>query len=167
MSRLYLLRHAKAGWAAPGMRDFDRPLDATGWADAEATGVAMRERNLAPDLVLCSSARRAKETLEAVSRHLPTERVVFSDGLYATDAAGYLELIQRAHDVTSVLVVGHNPMMEDLGFALSGDGEPTARDMLASGFPASGLAVIRFGGSLAGAEPGKGFLEAFLVPAAR
>lgn len=167
MGRLFLLRHAKAGWAAPGMRDFDRPLDASGWADAEATGAAMREKGLAPELVLCSNARRARETLEAVNRHLPTQRVVFSDGLYATDASGYLELIRRADDVASALVVGHNPMMEDLGFALSGDGEPTARDTIAAGFPTSGLAVIRFPGSLTQAEPGKGFLEAFLVPAAR
>lgn len=167
MSRLFLLRHAKAGWAQPGMRDFDRPLDASGWADAEATGAAMRERRLSPELVLCSSAKRARETLEAVNRHLPTERVVFSDGLYATDAAGYLELIQRAGDVESVLVVGHNPMMEDLGFALPGDGDPAARDTIAAGFPTSGLAVIRFVSSLATAEPGKGYLEDFIVPGTR
>lgn len=167
MSRLFLLRHAKAGWAAPGMRDFDRPLDASGWTDAEATGVAMRQRNLAPELVLCSTAQRARETLEAVTRHLPMQRVVFADGLYATDAAGYLELIQRADDVESTLLVGHNPMMEDLGFALPGDGEATARDTIAAGFPTSGLAVIRFAGSLATAEPGKGYLEDFIVPGAR
>ena len=167
MSRLFLLRHAKAGWAQPGMRDFDRPLDASGWTDAEATGLAMRERNLLPELVLCSSAVRARETLEAVNRHLPTTRIVFVDGLYATDAAGYLELIQRADDVDSALVVGHNPMMEDLGFALPGDGDPNARDMLAAGFPTSGLAVIRFAGSLTTAEPGKGYLEAFIVPGGR
>jgi phosphohistidine phosphatase len=167
MSRLFLLRHAKAGWAAPGMRDFDRPLDESGWADAEAIGAAMRERKLSPELVLCSSARRARETLEAVNRHLSTERVVFADGLYATDAAGYLELIQGADDVKSALVVGHNPMMEDLGFALPSDGEANACDTLAAGFPTSGLAVIRFTGSLATAEPGKGYLEDFIVPGAR
>jgi len=110
---------------------------------------------------------RARETLEAVNRHLPTTRIVFVDGLYATDAAGYLELIQRADDVDSALVVGHNPMMEDLGFALPGDGDPNARDMLAAGFPTSGLAVIRFAASLATAEPGKGYLEAFIVPGGR
>jgi phosphohistidine phosphatase len=167
MSRLFLLRHAKAGWAQPGMRDFDRPLDASGWTDAESTGLAMRERNLSPELVLCSSAVRARETLEAVNRHLPTTRIVFADGLYATDAAGYLELIQRANDVDSALVVGHNPMMEDLGFALPSDGDPNARDMLAAGFPTSGLAVIRFAGSLATAEPGKGYLETFIAPGGR
>src|SRR5438445_2481303 len=53
VSRLYLLRHAKAGWALPGMRDFDRPLDASGRADAEIMGTAMRSRGYIPDLTLC------------------------------------------------------------------------------------------------------------------
>ncbi|RVB55078.1 histidine phosphatase family protein, partial [Mesorhizobium sp. M7A.F.Ca.CA.004.06.1.1] len=64
MSRLYLLRHAKAGWALPGMRDFDRPLDASGRSDAEMMGAAMRSRLYVPDRTLCSNAKRAKETLE-------------------------------------------------------------------------------------------------------
>lgn len=166
MSRLFLLRHAKAGWAAPGVRDFDRALDASGWTDAEATGAAMREQGMVPDLVLCSSARRARETLEAVNRVLPDLPVNYLDGLYATDAAGYLEHVQAAKPVASLLVVGHNPMMEDLGFALSAEGEAAACDALAGGFPTSGLAVIRFDGPLAGAAPGKGYLEAFLMPAA-
>ena len=62
MSWLYLLRHAKAGWAAPGMRDFDRPLDDTGLADAEAMGRTMRAQRLVPDLTL-DDGRRVAELL--------------------------------------------------------------------------------------------------------
>ncbi|TJW41644.1 MAG: histidine phosphatase family protein, partial [Mesorhizobium sp.] len=79
MSRLYLLRHAKAGWALPGVRDFDRPLDASGIADAETMGAAMRARDYIPDLTLCSNAKRARQTLEGLAGHTDTGRVLFFD----------------------------------------------------------------------------------------
>lgn len=165
MSKLYLLRHAKAGWALPGVRDFDRPLDASGVADAEAMGAAMRTGGHVPDLTLCSNARRCRETLEGVAGHADTGRVLFFDKLYTEDAAGYLATIQEQGGAGSLLVIGHNPMTEDLAMALAGGGDAEAREMLAHGFPTCGLAVIRFDGGLAGAEPGAGSLEAFLVPA--
>ena len=64
-----------------------------------------------------------------------------------------------------MLVVGHNPMMEDLAMALSGDGDEKARSALVAGFPASALAVIRFANDLSQTAPGKGYLEAFFTPA--
>lgn len=164
MSRLFLLRHAKAGWAEPGMRDFDRPLDATGRADAECIGETMSASKLKPDLIVCSSARRARETLDGVAPHLAGVKTVFTDGLYSTDAAGYLDVIHAHGDARSILIIGHNPMMEDVAFALYEDGDQQAKDALLSGFPTSGLAVIRFPNGLANAAPGKGYLEAFYSP---
>lgn len=166
MNRLFLLRHAKAGWALPGVRDFDRPLDASGIADAEALGVAMRAGSHIPDLTLCSNARRARETLEGVATHADTGRVVFTDALYSEDAAGYLAIIRQNGALGSLMVVGHNPMMEDLTVAIAGDGAEQANEILAYGFPTSGLAVLRFDGSLDKAAPGAGYLEVFLTPAA-
>lgn len=165
MSRLFLLRHAKAGWAEPGMRDFDRPLDAAGEHHAEATGIAMRDAGYLPELVICSSARRARQTLEGVVKNLQTGRIVYTDGLYNTDAAGYVDIIRDAPPVASILVVGHNPMMEDVALALSGDGDEEARHTMVAGFPTSALAVIRFAGTFTEAAPGKGYLETFLTPA--
>jgi phosphohistidine phosphatase len=165
VSKLYLLRHAKAGWALPGMRDFVRPLDASGVADAETIGAAMRARDYVPDLTLCSNAKRARQTLEGLAGHADTGRVLFLDMLYSEDAARYLNLIRGNGGSGSLLVIGHNPMTEDLAIALSGDGDETARGMLNYGFPASGLAVVRFPGSLADAAQGTGYLEAFLTPA--
>lgn len=165
MSRLFLMRHAKAGWAEPGMRDFDRPLEPVGRTDADAIGAAMTASAYVPELVLCSSARRARETLDWVIRHLDSRRVIFTDALYSTDSAGYVDVIRESgDDVDQVLVVGHNPMMEDVAEALSGDGESRARAVLNFGFPTSGLAVIRFSGCLSGVAPGRGYLEAFLTP---
>ncbi|RWF34263.1 MAG: histidine phosphatase family protein [Mesorhizobium sp.] len=165
MSKLYLLRHAKARWALPGVRDFDRPLDASGIADAEAIGAAMRSRNYVPDLTLCSNAKRARQTLEGLAGQTDTGRVLFFDTLYSEDAAGYLGIIRDNGGVGSLLVIGHNPMTEDLAMAVSGDGEEAARGIMNHGFPTSGLAVVRFPGSLAHAEQGSGYLEAFLTPA--
>jgi phosphohistidine phosphatase len=167
LSRLFLLRHAKAGWAQPGMRDFDRPLEASGMADAESTGAAMRNRGFVPELTLCSAARRARETLEGVAIHADTGRVLFLDSLYSQDAAGYLATIREQGTVGALLVIGHNPVMEDLAMALAGKGDREARATLAGGFPTSGLAVFDFAGSLADATPGAGRLEAFLTPANR
>jgi len=164
MARLFLLRHAKAGWAEPGMRDFDRPLDRTGVDDAVATGLAMRDNDFRPELVICSGARRARETLDAVAANIDLGRILFTDGLYNTDAAGYVDIVREAPLAETLLVVGHNPMMEDLAFALSGSGDEAARSSLAAGFPTSGLAVIAFSGPLSEISPGKGHLEHFLTP---
>ena len=161
MGKLFLLRHAKAGWALPGMRDFDRPLDASGRIDAEVIGAELRSRGYVPDITLCSNALRARETLEGIAGQADTGRVLFCDKLYSEDAAGYLLIIHENADSGSILVIGHNPMMEDLATAVSGDGDPSARAMLSSGFPTSGLAVIAFPGSLKDAAPGSGYLEAF------
>ncbi|MET3660129.1 SixA phosphatase family protein [Aquamicrobium ahrensii] len=165
MARLYLLRHARAGWAQPGMRDFDRPLDPPGAEEAVSTGAAMRACGYQPDLTLCSNARRARETLEGVAGGVDTGRVVFLDTLYTEDAAFYLDAIREHGHLGSLLVIGHNPMMEDLTVAVSGEGDDGALAALHHGFPTAGLAVLNFEGGLSEAAPGKGYLEAFLTPA--
>jgi phosphohistidine phosphatase len=161
---LYLLRHAKAGWALPGVRDFDRPLDETGHRDSEEIGHIMALNSYIPDLTLCSGALRARQTLSGIAGKTDTGRVVFSDVLYMTDAAGYLDLIREQTNISSLLVIGHNPMMEDLALAVSGDGDDSARASLNLGFSTAGLAVISFDGGLGQAEPGKGRLEAYITP---
>jgi phosphohistidine phosphatase len=146
------------------MRDFDRPLDPSGIADASAMGIAMHARNYVPDLTLCSSAARARQTLEGIAAHADTGRTLFMDSLYSEDAAGYLKIIQESGSAGSLLVIGHNPMLEDLAMAISADGEDQARATLNTGFPTSGFAAIRFDLALSLAAPGKGYLEAFLAP---
>ncbi|MBL8581130.1 MAG: histidine phosphatase family protein [Rhizobiaceae bacterium] len=164
MSKLYLMRHAKAAWAAPGMRDFDRPLEARGRRDAEAIGQAMQERGLLPELTLCSGARRTRETLEGVARNADIGRVVYSDALYNGNPGDYLAGIGEYGEYSAILVIGHNPMMEDLASALAPRGEQAARAAIASGFPTAGLAVIALPGGLTDIAPGIGYLEAFILP---
>lgn len=165
MARVYLLRHARAAWAEPGMRDFDRPLDEAGRADADAVGRAMSGAGHEPDRVICSGARRARETWELVAPHVPgAGEVSMTDQLYITDATGYLNFIHEAAGHERLLIVGHNPMIEDLCFALARSAEPAAEEARAGGFPAAGLAVISFPGALDQAAPGLGHLESFLAP---
>ena len=164
MTRLYLLRHAKARWAEPGSRDYDRALDLSGRADADQIAASMLLAGYLPDTVLCSGAKRARETWEVASKHLSVGDVRFIDGLYSSDAAGYLDIIREAGGTGSALVVGHNPMMEDLAAALSRDGETEALAAVARGFPAGGLAVIRFPSPLSAIKPEDGYLEDFLAP---
>lgn len=165
MTRLYLLRHARAKWAAPGARDYDRALELSGKADAEAVATSMLLAGYLPDKVLCSGAARARQTWQAVSRHLAIADITYDDALYNSDAAGYLELIRQHGGTGSLLVVGHNPMMEDLAVVLPRSGEAAALAAVAHGFPTCALAVIRFSSSLTAIAPESGFLEDFLIPA--
>lgn len=164
MTRLFLLRHAKARWAEPGSRDYDRALDPRGHEDAGQLGAKMLEAGYVPDTVLCSGARRARETWSAVSGALPVADVRFIDGLYSSDAGGYLDILREAGADRAVLVVGHNPMMEDLATALSRAGDEAALSAVAHGFPTCGLAVLRFSTPLSAIKPEDGYLEAFLAP---
>ncbi len=164
MGRLYLLRHARARWAEPGSRDYDRELELSGRADADHLGASMRLAGHVPDRVLCSGAKRARQTWEACERHLQVRDVQYIDGLYSSDATGYLEIIREAGGSGSVLVVGHNPMMEDLAMALSHEGQSQALASVARGFPTCGLAVLRFSTTMADIAPDDGYLEEFYVP---
>ena len=165
MSRLYLLRHAKAAWPLPGMRDFDRPLEPSGCEDAARLGAIMKADALVPADVLCSTAARARETWHHVAAGLGFDEgsAQFTDELYSTDVGGYADLI-RAQDSDAVLVIGHNPMLEDLALALATDDASADRKALSYGFSTCGLAVLDFAGPLSQSGPEKGLLRAFITP---
>lgn len=166
MSRLFLLRHARAAWAEPGHRDFDRPLTGEGHAESTSVGELMRANGLVPDLVICSTARRALETWRGLAEPLgmPVSAARLSDALYSGDASAYLALVRDSADTETLLVVGHNPMIEDLALGLSAATAGSARRDLENGFPTAGLAVLAVGGDLSQAMPGAADLEAFFIP---
>lgn len=166
MSRLFLFRHGKAAWAQPGMRDFDRKLDERGVEEAEAMGKLMRKRKLVPDKVICSTAARAVETLEALNKSLNLRDVTsYEQNLYATDAPGYLEIAAATGFDGDVMLVGHNPMLEDAALALAKAGDEDALEDLQMGFRTAGLVVIRFDGPTSVFTTDTGYLEAYLTPA--
>lgn len=164
-SRLYILRHAHSSWALPGQRDHQRPLDERGRRDAPRLGAAIADADYSFDVVLCSTATRAVETLEAIRAHLPPGyREELCDELYALDCEAYLAKARGQGSAASVLMIGHNPMIEEFTLALAPSGEKAALETLRDGFPTSGLAVVEFGTGLGEIAAGKGYLRRLIHP---
>lgn len=166
MALLFLLRHAKAQLALPGVRDFDRPLSGLGAAQAEETGRMMAGAAWRPERILCSPALRTRQTLEGVrlALALADDAIAFDQNLYGGDAGLYIEAIRARAGADSLLIVGHNPMIEDVACDLATAGDPRAMDRLRSGVPVSSLAVIAFDDGLGRAGHGLGTLVDFRTP---
>ncbi len=128
MLTLSLLRHAKSSWAEPSQDDFDRPLNERGIEAAPAMGKFMAAQKLVPDLILCSTAVRARETLELVRPHLPRATMVeYEDGLYLAATPVLLKRVRAvAADVGHLMLVGHDPGMHGLATKLAGVGRSGA-----------------------------------------
>jgi len=144
-SRIYLLRHAEAVWPQPGQGDFDRDLSEKGYGDAEIVADRAADKGYRPDILISSTALRCRDTAEAMHRAMDeTLDMRFVDTLYNASVDTYLEIID-AQDVGAVMLVGHNPTMEQALQALIG--HEAMASSLPSGFPTSGLAVIDYDAS--------------------
>lgn len=143
---LYLLRHAKSSWSDPALADHDRPLAERGRRAAPRIGAYLAAKAVPPSAVLCSSARRAVETLDCVLSELRERPAVQVDrGLYHATPDELLERIRETDDaVRALLLVGHNPGLEELAHALCGRGDAAAQRRLQSKFPTAALAEIHF-----------------------
>lgn len=166
MTSLFLLRHAKAAPALPGMGDFDRPLDAAGIAEARRIGVEMAARHMRPGLILCSSALRTRQTLDELEGFLTPDGAarIYSRALYSADAQGYLGEIRSASPGGALLVIGHNPSTEELAGLLEAKKDRHSSALLMRGFPTGALAQFEFDGPLTALKPHSCALTAFLRP---
>jgi phosphohistidine phosphatase len=150
MRRLMLLRHAKTENDAPSGRDQDRRLDDRGRLDAAEIGSWIAGHPPFPDSVLVSPAVRSHQTWdivwEKIKGTVPPPKLEFVPELYGADPSLLLQLIHStaADDSRRLLLVGHNPGMHELAFALTGSGNAAARKTLADNLPTSGLAVLDF-----------------------
>ncbi|MEK9597146.1 MAG: histidine phosphatase family protein [Rhodospirillaceae bacterium] len=142
--RLLLLRHAKSSWDTPDLQDHDRPLNQRGRAAATRMGQFMAARNLQPDLILCSSAQRARETLALLLRVFDFDVTLKIDRrLYGASIAQYQKLVQEtASQQTTLMIIGHNPTIETYARMLARDGTPQALQSLAEKYPTCALAVL-------------------------
>lgn len=132
-------------------------------------GTWIRSNRWLPERVLCSTARRARETWARVEDALemdPPPEVEWVQGLYLAEPHRILGFVRGQPDgVEHLLVVGHNPGFEDLARTLSGGGDPSALSSLGGGFPTGGLAILRFPVERWDeVGPGGGHLEAFVRP---
>ncbi len=134
---LLLLRHAKSDWGQTGLPDPDRPLARRGLRDAPRMGRLLRERGLVPARALASPAVRARETARLVleSAGAPADSLRLVPELYGSSAEGILA-IARESDASPLLVVAHNPGLEDLVARFAGSWSP---------FPTAALAVVSGG----------------------
>ena len=144
--RLILLRHAKSAWEDQDIADFDRPLSSRGRKAAPVIGAHLARAGYVPDLVLCSSARRALETLDLVVAGWQRQpNVRKQKSLYLAMPREMLKRVQTAgSEVDTVMLVGHNPGIADLANWLCHEGDATMRDALARKFPTGAVAVIDF-----------------------
>ena len=114
MKRVYLLRPAKSSWRVSGVPDHDRPLAHRERRAATAIARHLREQGIEPELVLCSTARRARETLERIEPALGTPGVRFEPELYGASAGGLLDRLHGVPEaVGSVMLIGHNPALRE------------------------------------------------------
>jgi phosphohistidine phosphatase len=173
MPTLLLLRHAKSSWADDGARDFDRALAPRGERAAPLMGAFMAQHELTPDLVLCSPAVRARETLDLVLGELTKKPVVqYADELYLASPREMVALLHALPIAAEtgaperVMVVGHNPGFQTLARLLCQGGDEDGLAALAGKFPTAALAVIDFEGAWGKIATGSGLLRLFATPRA-
>lgn len=153
-----LLRHAHAEEAAPGQNDLDRPLSAEGLAEAEAAGRWLRDKGLVPDCVLCSPSRRTRETLEAVLAAIGYVDQRLDDGIYEASPGALAALADQHRDVERLMLVGHNPGLEQLAALMHSGQSGDYR-----GMPPGAVVVLRLPAD-AEIEPGIASLAEFWWP---
>ena len=158
MRDLILLRHAHAEPASAEQADIDRALSAEGLAEAEAAGRWLEGQGLVPDRVLCSPARRTRETLEAVLRGIGYVEQRLVDGVYEATPGTLAALVDEHADVERLMIVGHNPGLERL-VALMHSGQ--SGDY--RGMPPGSVAVLDFPANVV-IEPGVARLASFWWP---
>jgi phosphohistidine phosphatase len=161
-----LLRHAKSSWDEPHLPDRLRPLAPRGVRAVGAVARHLRAAAVAPDLVLCSPARRAVQTWAGVAPGVPPDTAVeIDEAIYHAEGD---ELLARLRGVPSgigsVLLVGHNPGLQDLAVDLVGSGDPGLRERLVTKFPTGALATLEAPGAWHDLRWGAASLLAFVVP---
>jgi phosphohistidine phosphatase len=160
VKRLFLLRHAKSSWDEEGLADRDRPLAPRGRRATKVMARHLRDEKISPSLVLCSPARRTRETLKEVD---PGGELEIEDELYGASETELLERLREVPDATeSVMLIGHNPAIHDLALSLAGSGERRA-DMERK-FPTGALATLTAPDHWRDLGPGSAELVAFVTP---
>jgi phosphohistidine phosphatase len=150
MRRLMLLRHAKTETDAPSGQDHDRRLDERGRRDAAEMGHWIARNPPFPELVLVSTAVRAKQTWDLawdeMKDRVKAPEVELLDELYGAEPAQLLRTVRMASasDPKRLMLVGHNPGMHELALMLTGHGDKSARKALEDNLPTSGLAILDF-----------------------
>jgi phosphohistidine phosphatase len=160
MRRLHLLRHAKSSWDDPALDDHERPLAPRGRKAAQRIAEHARTTGIAPELVLCSTALRARQTLAALLPVLSGDMEIrLEDALYGAGVDEVLARVREIDDrISSALVLGHNPTLHELALFLSGRSDVLDR------FPTGALATLALPTGWAALDEGGAELEGVAFP---
>jgi phosphohistidine phosphatase len=166
--RLFVLRHAKSSWDDPGLDDHERPLAPRGRHASEAIRAHLSATGVEPELVLCSSSRRTRETLDGIG--VGGEHLIEPD-LYGASCQEVLDRLHRVPDeIESVMLVGHNPTLQALVLRLAssaGDGPDGSNlEQVRHKFPTCALATLSFDGAWSELSPQSARLVAYVRPKA-
>ena len=165
LTELLILRHAKSSWSDPDLADFDRPLKGRGRRDCIKIGRYLNAFNLAPDYILSSTAVRAKDTTQRVLsepgwNEIPVD---WRDELYHAGPSIWLSALASCpEDARRVMIVGHNPGLEDLLISLNRERIPVPDD--GKLLPTATLAVLKIAGAWSDIRPGHAQLEKLVRP---
>jgi phosphohistidine phosphatase len=161
---LVLVRHAKSAW--PDVPDHERPLAERGRRDAPLAGRWLRDHGHVPDRVICSTARRTRETWQLASGYLDASPpVTYDRRLYGADLWRLLDVVAECSgDIGTLLLVGHDPGMQELTLHLAGDAAGDALERVRSKFPTGAIATLAITSSWAELGAGSADLTGFVVP---
>lgn len=166
---LFLLRHAKAVPTGKEKADFDRPLNERGQDDALKMAALFEDQGFNPEAILCSPSLRTRQTLAPLLTLLDDAKTEFPDDLYLIDAPKLLKRLRKqATQLSTLLVIGHNPGIEDLALVLAdpeADGDAAGLARMREKYPTGSLAVLKLKiDDWSGLGPGTCRLEAFVRP---
>ena len=164
MKRLFVLRHAKSDWGQPGVADHERPLAARGKRATTLLAEHLQRVPVEPAVVLCSTATRARQTLDNTRIDAP---VRYSERLYgATPGTMIEEIIETADDIGTLLVIGHEPTMSALALILADDDhtDTAVVERISTKFPTSAIAVLAVPCAWKALELRRAALTGFEVP---
>jgi phosphohistidine phosphatase len=165
MKTLHLLRHAKSSWKQAELDDHERPLSKRGVAAARVMAKHMHRTEIEPDIVLCSTAVRARETLEPIAKRLKSPKVLFKRGIYEVPGRQLWKYVRALPErADTVLMIGHNPGLHDFALTLA-DPDSVSRLPPPEGkFPTGALATFSFEGQWKELRQRTAHLVSFVQP---
>lgn len=155
------MRHAKSDWETSGTPDFERTITSRGEKSSTRIGQWMTENNRVPEKIISSSAVRAKQTIALVAEQIGcSEKISYEKDLYLADAETLIEYIQLyKNDVSSLMLVAHNPGLDQLVHFLASDSGTEYRSMMTAN-----LAIFEYADNNFDSAIDKGTLIEFIKP---
>ena len=144
MKTIFLLRHAKSSWDNSQLEDFDRPLSTRGEKSSIKIGKYIKNKNIIPDIVYCSSAKRAKKTWELINKVIKKKNnIFFKKDLYMADSETFMSTIKKTKNSNkSIMIVSHNPGIESFCLELSKENNEYINDIKTK-YPTGSLAILK------------------------